>query len=82
MSRRFLAGFACTVALATSVRAQAPQQPASPAAQTAASAQANIVIVEGCILKEGDVPGRRPPDELRSRAVTGDRSRGTSRNIY
>jgi hypothetical protein len=31
-----------------------------------------MVIVEGCIFKEVDVPGRRPPDELRSRAVTDD----------
>jgi len=82
MSPRFLAsGFACTLALVASVGARSPastalvQDPppqASTAAQTPAPAQAGIVTIEGCLMKEVDVPDRKPPDEVRSRVITDD----------
>jgi hypothetical protein len=82
MSRRFLAsGFACTLALVASVGAQSPvptataQDPrpqGSTGAQASAPAQAGMVTIEGCIIKEVDVPDRRPPDDVRSRVVTDD----------
>ena len=58
---------ACTgvaaMALAISAAAQAPAtaqnpKPASPAASQAASAAA--VTIEGCLVREQDVPGRKP----------------------
>ena len=80
MSRRFLASeFACALALVASVGAQSPvptppAQMPPPQTSTAAQtpAQAAMVTIEGCLLKEVDVPGRRPPDEVRSRVVSDD----------
>jgi len=64
MSARSIACTAlATMALAISAAAQAPAtaqdpKPASPAASQAASTAA--VTVEGCLVREQDVPGRKP----------------------
>lgn len=62
---RYCFGFAAAVvlALAVSVGAQTPPQtpPQTPATPPAAAAQpAATVTVEGCLVREADVPGRKP----------------------
>jgi len=64
MSRYFF-GFAAVgvLALAVSVGAQSPPQtpPQTPATPPSAAAQpAATVTVEGCLVREADVPGRKP----------------------
>ena len=77
MSPRVLAyGLACSVTLATPLLAQNPPPPTAqaPTGQPSAAVQtaATLVKVEGCVFKEVDAPGRRPPDEVRSRVETDD----------
>jgi len=76
MSPRVLAyGLACSVTLATTLIAQNPPPPTAqaPTGQPSAAVQAaTLVKVEGCVFKEVDAPGRRPPDEVRSRVETDD----------
>jgi hypothetical protein len=68
MSRTFVAcgvayALACTAALA----AQDPQTQAP-----APVATAETVTVEGCLLREADVPGRKPPEAERQRVRADD----------
>ena len=77
MSPRVLAyGLACSVTLATPLLAQNPPPPTAqaPTGQPSGAVQAaaTLVKVEGCVFKEVDAPGRRPPDEVRSRVETDD----------
>lgn len=82
MTRRALGcGFLCAAALTASVAAQSPAQtqPAQTAPpQTSASAPApsvapaGVVSVEGCLFQEADVPGRRPPEEMRAQVKADD----------
>jgi hypothetical protein len=59
MNKHFsLATLTASLAVALSVAAQA-QTPA-PATQTPAAAPAGTVTVEGCLVREADVPGRKP----------------------
>ncbi len=54
---------AFTMALAVTTIAQQPQAPWPPAAQPPApqaQAQAAMVTVEGCVMREADVPGLKP----------------------
>jgi hypothetical protein len=72
MSRNVLTGFACAFAIAAPLAAQEPQptspQTGTPPSQTAAATAA--VSIEGCLMRELDVPGRRVTDEMRSRTNT------------
>ena len=65
MSRLFACGIACAAALTVSLSAQNPAPPTQSTPQTAAAqdhaAHGDMVTVEGCLFKEVDVPGRRPP---------------------
>jgi hypothetical protein len=78
MSPRVLAyGLACSVTLATPLLAQNRPSPPTTQAPTgqpsaAVQAEATLVKVEGCVFKEVDAPGRRPPDEVRSRVEADD----------
>lgn len=59
-------GYACLFALALGA--------GLPAAQTATNAtpgvnQTDTVTIEGCLMKEADVPGRRPPEADRSTVI-------------
>ena len=78
MSRRLLVyGFACSVALTAPLLAQDPQQtppPQMPTGQSSASVQsaASMVKIEGCVFKEVDAPGRKPPEDVRKRVETDD----------
>lgn len=77
MSPRVLAyGLACSVTLAVPLLAQnpPPSTAQAPNSQPSAALQADVAIVkvEGCVYKEIDAPGRRPPDEVRSRVETDD----------
>jgi hypothetical protein len=76
MTRRFLGcGFACAIALTASVAAQDPPTqpvqtsppPTSSTDRTPDTAQVDIVTVEGCLMKEADVPGRKPPEDIRAK---------------
>jgi hypothetical protein len=59
MNKHFsLAALTGSLGIALSIAAQA-QAPA-PAAQTPAAAPAGTVTVEGCLVREADVPGRKP----------------------
>jgi hypothetical protein len=49
--------------MAISASAQYPQ----PSSQAQKDTTANAVTVEGCLMREVDVPGRRPPDAERAR---------------
>ena len=67
MSNHFFGcALACALALTASVAAQDPQRqppaPRTPSTQEPARTQdqARAVTVEGCLLREADVPGRRP----------------------
>ena len=70
MSRNLFAGLACAVAIAVPLAAQEPQQTAPKLSTPAATATA--VTIEGCLMRELDVPGRRAPDAVQSRANTDD----------
>jgi hypothetical protein len=77
MSRRLVVyGFAYAIALSAPLLAQNPPQtpPAQPTGQPSASvqAEANMVRIEGCVFKEIDAPGRKVPDDVRSRVETDD----------
>jgi len=73
MKRQLLAiGFACACsAFGASVSAQQAQPPA-PAAQQPAQPAAEMVTIEGCLMREADVPGRRPVEADRERVKRDD----------
>ena len=75
MKRQLLAlGFACAcsgAAFGASIPARQSQPPASPGQQYEATA-ATAVIVEGCLMREADVPGRRPIAADRERVKRDD----------
>jgi len=73
MTRRVV-GSACACFLAFTVAAAAQggqQQPPAPqpAETAAAAAQPGAVTVEGCLMREVDVPGRQPLEQDRARVV-------------
>jgi hypothetical protein len=72
MNRKLLAGLAYAVAIAVPLAAQEPQprspQTSTPPSQAAAPNAA--VSIEGCLMREIDVPGRHVPDGVRSRTNT------------
>ena len=70
MSRNLLAGLAVAAALAAPLAAQEPQQTAPPAAPPQSAAPPAAVTIEGCLVRELDVPARRPPDAARSQTNT------------
>ena len=75
MSRTFLAsGLACALAVVGPLAAQEPQQspPQPTPPSSAAAAQAATVSIDGCLMRELDVPGRRAPDAMTSRTNTDD----------
>jgi hypothetical protein len=51
---------ALTGALALALSAAAQAQAPAPATQTPTAAPAGTVTVEGCLVREADVPGRKP----------------------
>jgi hypothetical protein len=54
--------------LTVSINAQNPPQPQSaPPSQGQVAAASEVVTVEGCLFKEIDVPGRKPPEGEQSR---------------
>jgi hypothetical protein len=63
MRRSLIAGlFACALGLTATVAAQNPQTPApqTPDKPAATQTEAGKVTVEGCVIREADVPGRQP----------------------
>ena len=68
MRRQFL-GFAFVMAVGSAAYAQSLPKPASASAGQNAGAS---VTVEGCVMKEVDVPTRRPPENLRAQAEADD----------
>lgn len=74
MSRTFLAsGFACALAVAGPLAGQDPQQPPTQTPpSSAATAQAATVSLDGCLMRELDVPGRPVPEAMRSRTNSDD----------
>jgi hypothetical protein len=64
---RIVQGLVCAVALATPVMAQNPTQAPAPQGATA-SLEAVMVRIEGCVSRDVDAPGLKPPEGLRSRA--------------
>ncbi|HET7218186.1 MAG TPA: hypothetical protein VFJ02_09055 [Vicinamibacterales bacterium] len=71
MNRRLAAwGAAYALACSTAIAAQDPQtQSPRP---SASPATAETVTVEGCLLREADVPGRTPPEAERERVRADD----------
>jgi hypothetical protein len=73
MSRLIACGIACAAALTVSINAQYPAQPQpapsaqKPASQDQPATSGQMVTVEGCLFKEKDVPGRKPPEAEQSR---------------
>ena len=72
MKRQLLAfGFACAVSITTAAAQQA--QPPAAAAQAHEQQHATeMVTIEGCLMREADVPGRRPIDADRERVKRDD----------
>jgi hypothetical protein len=74
MSRLFGCVFGSAVALTVSLAAQdpAPAKPPTGSAPDRRAATApmpeGMVTIEGCVMKEVDVPGRQPPEAMRQRA--------------
>lgn len=69
MSRLIGSSVAGVMALTISLGAQNPPsgQTARPAAGQSADQSSMMVTVEGCLYRENDVPGRRPPEAERAR---------------
>ena len=73
MSQNLFAGLACAIAIAAPLAAQEPQQTApKPSTSSQPSAATAAVTIEGCLMRELDVPGRRAPDAAQSRTNTDD----------
>jgi hypothetical protein len=61
MRRSLLAAVvAGAIALTTSLMAQDPKTPPPSPSTPATQAQSSTVTVEGCVMREADVPGRKP----------------------
>jgi hypothetical protein len=72
MNRRFVAcGVAYALACTAAIAAQDPQTQ-NPRPSAAAAPTTEAVTVEGCLLREADVPGRRPPEAERQRVRADD----------
>ena len=73
MTRRVVgSACACFFAFTVAAAAQSGQQPPAPQpaeAAPAAAAQPGGVTVEGCLMREVDVPGRQPLEQDRARVV-------------
>jgi hypothetical protein len=71
MSRLLACGITCAAALTVSLGAQNPpqQSPSSSATQDRPAMAGEMVTVEGCLFKEIDVPGRKPPEGEQSRVI-------------
>src|SRR5512145_408534 len=71
MNRRFAAsGVAFALACTAAIAAQDPQTPSPRPSAPAVTAE--TVTVEGCLLREADVPGRRPSETERQRVRADD----------
>jgi hypothetical protein len=70
MRRHVVIGFA--LALAASAHVQHAAAVSKSAAQSPKQAVAEPVTVEGCVVKEVDVPNRKPPENLRAQAEADD----------
>ena len=71
MNRRFAAsGVAFALACTAAIAAQDPQTPSPRPSAPAVTAES--VTVEGCLLREADVPGRRPSGTERQRVRADD----------
>jgi hypothetical protein len=70
MRQRFF-GFTFAMAIASAGYAQSPPRPAAGATPSA-SQSGGMLVIEGCVMKEVDVPSRRPPENLRSQAEADD----------
>ena len=62
--------FTVAMSIASAGLAQTPAKPADKGARSATGAAS--VTVEGCVVKEIDVPARRPPENLRAQAEADD----------
>jgi hypothetical protein len=70
MSRLIACGIACAAALTVSLSAQnSPQQSPPSSATQDRPAAGEMVTVEGCLFKEINVPGRKPPEGEQSRVI-------------
>ena len=65
--RGIVQGLVCAVALAAPAMAQSPTQAPAPQGATA-PLEAVMVRIEGCVSRDVDAPGLKPPEGLRSRA--------------
>jgi len=71
MRQRFL-GFTFAMVVASAGYAQSAQKPAGGGTPLASHSAGTSVTIEGCVMKEVDVPGRKPPENLRSQAEADD----------
>jgi hypothetical protein len=56
--------FTAALTVGVAAQSQSPNSAGTPSSSGPSSAAAGTVAVEGCLLKEVDVPGRRPPEDL------------------
>ena len=71
MRRQFL-GFAFAMAVGSATYAQSPPKPVGSASEPRGQGAGAPVTIEGCVMKEVDVPARRPPENLRAQAEAED----------
>jgi hypothetical protein len=67
MKQRFFA-FTFAMMITSAVSAQSPQKPTGGATPSASQSAGTSVTVEGCVMKEVDVPGRKPAENVRAQA--------------
>jgi hypothetical protein len=70
--RRGLFGFAFVMVVGSAAYAQSVPKPAESAGAAGRQNAGASVTVEGCVMKEVDVPGRRPPENLRAQTEADD----------
>jgi hypothetical protein len=70
--RREILGFAFAMAIGSAAHAQSTPKPAGNAGESRTQNTAAHVTVEGCVMKEVDVPTRRPPENARAQAEADD----------
>jgi hypothetical protein len=68
--RQRVLGFTFAMTVASAVYGQSPAK--TPAVAGPSDGQGSAVTVEGCVMREVDVPARRPPENVRSQAEADD----------
>jgi hypothetical protein len=66
--RRGFRGFVFAMAVASAAYAQSTAKPAGSASRSSDQTGGASVTVEGCVMREVDVPNRRPPENMKAQA--------------